>query len=62
MTNNKKAWTEPELIVLMRGNPEESVLTLCKSWNPTVGSDTVFSACYSVINPCSPQCDYQASS
>lgn len=26
----KKAWRKPELIVLLRGNPEESVLVGCK--------------------------------
>ena len=26
----KKPWRKPELIVLVRGNPEESVLTACK--------------------------------
>jgi hypothetical protein len=26
----KKEWTTPELIVLVRSNPEEAVLTACK--------------------------------
>jgi hypothetical protein len=26
----KKPWQKPELVVLVRGNPEESVLTSCK--------------------------------
>jgi hypothetical protein len=26
----KKEWSEPELIVLVRSNPEEAVLTACK--------------------------------
>ena len=31
MTESKKAWVEPELIVLVRNNPEEAVLTVCKT-------------------------------
>jgi len=27
----KKAWEKPELVVLTRGNPEEAVLSACKS-------------------------------
>jgi len=27
----KKKWKKPELIVLVRGNPEEAVLTFCKT-------------------------------
>jgi hypothetical protein len=30
MTESKKAWVEPELIVLVRSKPEEAVLTACK--------------------------------
>ncbi len=30
MSENKKHWTKPQLIVLTRGTPEESVLTHCK--------------------------------
>lgn len=27
----KKSWSKPELLVLMRGNPEETVLANCKT-------------------------------
>lgn len=27
----KKSWSKPELLVLMRGNPEEAVLVSCKT-------------------------------
>ena len=27
-------WEKPQLIILARGNPEESVLTVCKTNNP----------------------------
>jgi len=30
MTESKKAWVEPELIVLVRSKPEEAVLDTCK--------------------------------
>lgn len=30
MTERKKAWSEPELIVLVRSKPEEAVLDACK--------------------------------
>lgn len=30
MSNVKLQWTQPQLIVLARGTPEESVLTFCK--------------------------------
>jgi hypothetical protein len=30
MDEQKKVWEEPQLIVLTRGTPEESVLTHCK--------------------------------
>ncbi len=29
--NHKKPWQKPELIVLVRSNPEEAVLTVCKN-------------------------------
>ena len=28
---DKKPWKKPELIVLVRSNPEETVLTVCKN-------------------------------
>ena len=30
MSESKKTWIEPELIVLVRSKPEEAVLVLCK--------------------------------
>lgn len=36
MSNIKSRWTQPQLIVLTRGNPEESVLTHCKAISPTL--------------------------
>ena len=34
METQKKTWEKPQLIVLARGTPEESVLTHCKTMNP----------------------------
>jgi hypothetical protein len=31
MTESKKAWVTPELIVLVRSKPEEAVLVACKT-------------------------------
>ena len=30
MTNTKKIWQRPEMTVLVRSNPEEAVLQICK--------------------------------
>ncbi len=37
MTENKKAWVTPELIVLVRSKPEEAVLTGCKTAAAAIG-------------------------
>ncbi len=31
MMEAKKTWVEPELIVIVRGHPEEAILTACKA-------------------------------
>jgi hypothetical protein len=41
----KKTWTEPELIVLVRSNPEEAVLTACKTELPSGGNVVLASGC-----------------
>ncbi len=40
MTGKKKTWTEPELIVLVRGKPEEAILGSCKSQIYPIGPGT----------------------
>lgn len=40
-----KKWTKPELIVLTRSNPEESVLTLCKNTSNPVGANQADKKC-----------------
>ncbi len=49
-TNAKKQWHKPELIVLVRGKPEEAVLGGCKAW--TGGSDSLgqYARCSIVLN------------
>ncbi len=47
MTEKKKVWTEPELIVIVRNRPEEAVLVGCKDWmsSGTGPSSTVTECC-----------------
>ena len=56
-----KNWTTPELIVLVRSNPEESVLTVCKGGGlaPSfLGHDAM---CHSSMD-CTTWCSAQAPS
>ena len=45
----KKSWTTPELIVLVRSKPEEAVLSGCKM-NPAKGPVNGQMDCYQQIN------------
>jgi hypothetical protein len=47
----KKTWSKPELIVLIRSNPEEMVLTTCKASSGSWVSGS-FTNCYAT----SPYC------
>lgn len=57
MERQKKTWEKPQLIILARGTPEESVLENCKTMNPnqpatgqvTTKQDT---CAYGQINNC----------
>ncbi len=40
----KKTWTTPRLIVLVRNNPPEAVLSVCKSYEFAVSGPTTFYA------------------
>ena len=44
MTESKKEWVKPELIVLVRSNPAEAVLGVCKTLAGT-GPDPFFQGC-----------------
>ena len=57
---SKKEWSEPELIILVRSNPEEAVLVQCKSSagskdGPVYG---VTSCTSKGILYCNMPCDY----
>jgi hypothetical protein len=53
MTESKKAWVTPELIVLVRSKPEEAVLGVCK--NQFVGDPgATDNSC--AISSCSDYC------
>lgn len=41
MKDNRKKWTQPQLIVLGRGTPEENVLAGCKTSKLTGSAATV---------------------
>ena len=41
----KKEWKKPELIVLVRGKPEEAVLTACKVSGPQIGAQVYVGGC-----------------
>jgi hypothetical protein len=54
MTESKKAWVEPELIVLVRSKPEEAVLVFCKTADVIGGfSDTNSRCAYVPVMNCS---------
>ena len=42
----KKTWSKPELIVLVRGKPEEAVLVACKGFVQTTGDSTSNNSCH----------------
>jgi hypothetical protein len=57
----KKPWVRPELIVLVRGRPEEAVLTACKGHGLVLASAIGNFYCAS-IDTCVTGCDAQAPS
>ena len=52
----KKAWFKPALIVLVRGRPEEAVLTACKTGTDVgpSGPETFWRYCQTTVTD---QCD-----
>ncbi len=55
----KKTWTKPTLIVLVRSEPEETVLDACKYVSPG-GSQSAETGCWFVTG-CTPCLDVAAS-
>ncbi len=49
----KEKWEKPQLIVLVRGKPEEMVLQACKG-NPEGGPDETDDACFVNVSTCIP--------
>ena len=68
MTNSelrKKAWIVPELVVLIRNKPEETVLVACKSgtWPGKTGDPNTNDYTCIYNNPtCAPDCNAHADS
>jgi hypothetical protein len=60
-TTPKKAWLTPELIVLVRSNPEESVLFVCKG-GATGGPVGGFGICSDYLMPACASCNGNATS
>jgi len=52
MTENKKEWVTPELIVLVRSNPEEAVLSGCKDSGLSGLHNTYFNCLETCIGAC----------
>jgi hypothetical protein len=53
MQKQKKQWTRPQLIVLDRGRPEESVLAVCKNRESEQIGPGLGSACVALAGrPC----------
>ena len=52
----KKKWTKPKLIVLVRGKPEEGVLTSCKIGG-SIGPESAVDTCATEKpEPCKESC------
>ena len=47
----RRAWSKPELIVLVRGKPEEAVLSTCKGGS-TQGYNALYRACVAFGTDC----------
>lgn len=47
MSNTRKEWTKPQLIVLGRSNPEESVLLKCRTMSQGCDKRANFAAAQS---------------
>ncbi len=52
MTESKKPWLEPELIVLVRNKPEEAILEVCKTSSVTGSSGSEGGCESTIVGPC----------
>ena len=48
----RRAWSRPELIVIVRGTQEEAVLSTCKGGYTHTLSDAVWLYCQTDVRPC----------
>jgi hypothetical protein len=58
--SEKKLWVKPQLVVVGRGRPEESVLTVCKGNGTTTSKSSLYSLCHATkLNNtyCGDQCN-----
>ena len=64
MTDSKKMWAKPELIVLVRNNPLEAVLGACKDASGTwIGENVQALACLGdVTGNCATGCQQLSAS
>ncbi len=51
-TTEKKKWEKPELLVLVRNNPEEAVLTGCKTTTSGSNVNATADNCSDTALPC----------
>ena len=52
----RTAWGRPELIVIVRGRPEEAVLGVCKEDTQRTGQSNVLTGCMAGPQECGSQC------
>lgn len=50
MSEKKKIWSKPKLIILVRGKSQEGVLAACKASSPFAGPRTRISDCQQGID------------
>jgi hypothetical protein len=51
-----RRWSRPSIVVLSRSTSAEGVLSPCKSCDPSVGSNTVYGACWEDSPNCYNAC------
>ena len=61
MNEPKEAWSRPELVVIVRGRPEEAVLEGCKDLTKS-GTATLDSFCSNGPPACNSECMNSSSS
>ena len=52
MVAQTRTWTKPELIVLVRGKPDEAVLAYCKEGGGSASSGAAAQACMLPLGHC----------